>query len=101
MKLAISVLTAVSLGLICTARADQYSDLTAKGYRWVNKKLGILGALGSCVTFIMTITIILLPTQRNLPPARRCWSTTDGPRLSRDTHQSRKDRIHEGHAAKS
>jgi hypothetical protein len=35
MKLAISVLTAVSLGLICTARADQYSDLAAKGYRWV------------------------------------------------------------------
>ena len=35
MKLAISVLTAVSLGLIWTARADQYGDLAAKGYRWV------------------------------------------------------------------
>jgi len=35
MKLAISVLTAVSLGLIFTARADQYSDLAAQGYRWV------------------------------------------------------------------
>lgn len=35
MKLVISVLTAVSLGLISIARADQYSDLAAQGYRWV------------------------------------------------------------------
>ena len=35
MKLAISVLTAISLGLVCTVDADQYSDLAAQGYRWV------------------------------------------------------------------
>jgi hypothetical protein len=35
MKLAISVMTAVSLGLTCTALADNYSDLAAQGYRWV------------------------------------------------------------------
>ena len=35
MKLRISVMTAVGLGLICTALADNYSDLTAQGYRWV------------------------------------------------------------------
>jgi hypothetical protein len=34
MKLWISVMTAVSLGLTCTAFADQYSDLAAQGYRW-------------------------------------------------------------------
>ena len=35
MKLWISVMTAVGLGLICTALADNYSDLAAQGYRWV------------------------------------------------------------------
>ena len=34
MKLWISVMTAVSLGLTCTAFADKYSDLAAQGYRW-------------------------------------------------------------------
>jgi len=34
MKLAISIITAVSLGLTCTAFADNYSDLAAQGYRW-------------------------------------------------------------------
>jgi hypothetical protein len=34
MKLWISVMTAVSLGLTCTAFADNYSDLAAQGYRW-------------------------------------------------------------------
>ena len=28
-------MTAVSLGLTCTAFADNYSDLAAQGYRWV------------------------------------------------------------------
>jgi hypothetical protein len=28
-------MTAVGLGLICTALADNYSDLAAQGYRWV------------------------------------------------------------------
>ena len=35
MKLCISIITAVGLGLICTALADNYSDLAAEGYRWV------------------------------------------------------------------
>jgi hypothetical protein len=35
MKLWISVMTAVSLGLTCTALADNYSGLAAQGYRWV------------------------------------------------------------------
>ena len=35
MKLCVSVMTAVGLGLICTALADNYNDLAAKGYRWV------------------------------------------------------------------
>ena len=35
MKLWISVITAVGLGLICTALADNYSDLAAQGYRWI------------------------------------------------------------------
>jgi hypothetical protein len=35
MKLAISVLTAVSFCLTCTALADHYKDLAAQGYRWV------------------------------------------------------------------
>jgi hypothetical protein len=35
MKLAISIMTAVSLGLACTALADNYGTLAAKGYRWV------------------------------------------------------------------
>ena len=34
MKLAISVVTAVTFGLTCTAFADNYSDLAAQGYRW-------------------------------------------------------------------
>jgi len=35
MKLAISVMSAVSLSLTCTALADTYSDLAGQGYRWV------------------------------------------------------------------
>ncbi len=35
MKLAISVLTAISFSLTCTALADHYKDLAAQGYRWV------------------------------------------------------------------
>ena len=35
MKLCVSVMTAVGLGLTCTALADNYNDLAAKGYRWV------------------------------------------------------------------
>ena len=35
MKLAISIMTAVSLGLTCTALADNYGTLAAKEYRWV------------------------------------------------------------------
>jgi hypothetical protein len=35
MKLMISVVTAISLGLTWTAFASKYSDLAAKGYRWV------------------------------------------------------------------
>jgi len=35
MKLAISIITAISLGLTCTALADNYGILVAKGYRWV------------------------------------------------------------------
>ena len=35
MKLWISVMTAVSLGLTCTALADNYDALAAQGYRWV------------------------------------------------------------------
>jgi hypothetical protein len=35
MKLAISVMTAVSFCLTCTALADHYKDLAAQGYRWV------------------------------------------------------------------
>jgi hypothetical protein len=35
MKLAISVMTAISLSLTCTALADNYNDLAAQGYRWV------------------------------------------------------------------
>ena len=34
MKLLISFMTAVSLGLTCTAFADNYSDLAGQGYRW-------------------------------------------------------------------
>jgi hypothetical protein len=35
MKLAIPVMTAISLSLTCTALADNYNDLAAQGYRWV------------------------------------------------------------------
>jgi hypothetical protein len=35
MKLVISILTAISLGLSCTASANNYDTLAAKGYRWV------------------------------------------------------------------
>jgi hypothetical protein len=35
MKLVISIVTAISLGLSCTAPADNYYTLAAKGYRWV------------------------------------------------------------------
>ena len=35
MKLAISVMTAVSFCLTCMALADHYKDLAAQGYRWV------------------------------------------------------------------
>jgi hypothetical protein len=35
MKLWISIITSVSLSLICTARADNYSALATQGYRWV------------------------------------------------------------------
>ena len=35
MKLWISVMTAVGLGLSCTALADNYGDLAAQGYRWI------------------------------------------------------------------
>jgi hypothetical protein len=35
MKLAIAIMTTVSLGLACTALADNYSTLLAQGYRWV------------------------------------------------------------------
>jgi hypothetical protein len=35
MKLPISLIAAVSLGLTCMARADNYSDLAAQEYRWV------------------------------------------------------------------
>ena len=35
MKRAISIVTAISLGLSCTAPADNYDTLAAKGYRWV------------------------------------------------------------------
>ncbi|MGA8657522.1 MAG: hypothetical protein WB586_15350 [Chthoniobacterales bacterium] len=35
MKLAISVVTAVTFGLTCAALADEYNDLAAQGYRWV------------------------------------------------------------------
>jgi hypothetical protein len=35
MKLAISIITAVSLGLTCAALADNFETLAAKGYRWV------------------------------------------------------------------
>jgi hypothetical protein len=34
-KLTISVMAAVSLGLTCTAFADKYSRLATQGYRWV------------------------------------------------------------------
>src|SRR5260370_39824310 len=34
MKLAISVMTAVSLSLTCTAVGDNYSRSAAQGYRW-------------------------------------------------------------------
>jgi NAD(P)-dependent dehydrogenase (short-subunit alcohol dehydrogenase family) len=34
----------------------------------------------------------LLLTQRNLPPARRCWSTEDGPPLNRVITNGEKDR---------
>ncbi len=36
MNLAISVITAVSMSLTCTALADHYNDLAIQGYRWVN-----------------------------------------------------------------
>src|SRR5437868_2994651 len=35
MKLRISIVAAVSLGLTCMAFADDYSGLAAQGYRWV------------------------------------------------------------------
>jgi hypothetical protein len=35
MKLVISFMIAVTLGLTCTAPADNYAALVAKGYRWV------------------------------------------------------------------
>jgi hypothetical protein len=35
MKLAISIMTAVGLGLICPTLADNFDTLAAKGYRWV------------------------------------------------------------------
>ena len=35
MKLSILIVTAISLGLSCTAPADNYDTLAAKGYRWV------------------------------------------------------------------
>jgi len=35
MKLAILIVTAISLGLSCTAPAMNYDTLAAKGYRWV------------------------------------------------------------------
>jgi len=35
MKLAISILTLISLSLTCTALADHYKDLAGQGYRWV------------------------------------------------------------------
>jgi hypothetical protein len=35
MKVAILVMTAVSLSLTCTTLADNYSHLAAQGYRWV------------------------------------------------------------------
>lgn len=35
MKLAISVMTAISLSLTSTALADHYNDLVVQGYRWV------------------------------------------------------------------
>ena len=35
MKLVISIVTAISLSLSCTAPADNYYTLAAKGYRWV------------------------------------------------------------------
>jgi hypothetical protein len=35
MKLVISIVTAISLGLSCTAPANNYDTLAAKGYRWV------------------------------------------------------------------
>lgn len=35
MKLWISVMTAVGLGLSSTALADNYGDLAAQGYRWI------------------------------------------------------------------
>ena len=33
--MAISIITAVSLGLTCSAPADNYDRLAAKGYRWI------------------------------------------------------------------
>ena len=35
MKLAISLMTAISLSLTSTALADHYNDLVVQGYRWV------------------------------------------------------------------
>jgi hypothetical protein len=35
MKLAILIVMAISVGLSCTAPADNYDTLAAKGYRWV------------------------------------------------------------------
>ncbi len=35
MKLAISVMTAISLSLTSTALADHYNDLVVQGYRWI------------------------------------------------------------------
>jgi hypothetical protein len=34
-KLAISIITAVSLGLAGTAPGDNYDTLAARGYRWI------------------------------------------------------------------
>jgi len=35
MKIRLLVFTLLGLGLTCAARADNYGDLAAKGYRWV------------------------------------------------------------------
>ena len=35
MKIAMLLASVIGLGLAASARADQYQDLAAKGYRWV------------------------------------------------------------------